>query len=170
MEKNIVLIGMSGCGKSAIGKLLAKRIGTICIDMDDEIEKNAEMTINEIFANFGEKYFRDLETKCAQEMSKKHGVIISTGGGAVIREENMEYLKQNGIAVYIERSVDEIIKSMEVEKRPLMANGTDVLYEMEKKRAPLYKKYADITVSNNKEIEACENKLIEELKSKGIVL
>ena len=92
MKTNILLIGMPGCGKSSIGSTLAKEINLDYIDMDDYIEQKHNTTISEMFKN-GEDYFRDIETEVAKELSKREYSLISAGGGVVVREENMEYLK-----------------------------------------------------------------------------
>ena len=147
--KNIVLTGMMGCGKTSIGLALSYKLKMPVVDMDKEIEKNENMTVKEIFAKHGEEYFRKAETETAGRLSQSEGCIISTGGGVVLREENMKYLKKNGIVVYIHRTPDDIIKSVNTENRPLLADGPEKLYEIYKARHDIYLKYADVCVSNS---------------------
>ena len=98
--KNIVLIGMMGAGKSTVGSCLGNSLdGFSFVDMDNEIEKHAGLTIAEIFANHGESYFRTLETQLLESYSRQNSLVISTGGGIVERSENLDKMKQNCVAV-----------------------------------------------------------------------
>ena len=94
MKKNIVLVGILGCGKSSLGKKLAKRLSMEYVDMDAVIEEEAQMTITDMFARFGESYFRDKETELCRRLARRQGLVISTGGGVIQRPENMEALKE----------------------------------------------------------------------------
>jgi len=102
MTKNIVLTGLMGSGKTTLGKYLAQNTGMEFVDTDELIVQKAGKPISQIFADDGELYFRDLEAKTIEEASHKSGRIISTGGGAVLREENMANLKKTGIVFYLE--------------------------------------------------------------------
>lgn len=157
-KKNIVLIGMTGCGKTTVGLALSYRLKMPFIDMDAWIEKKAGKPIPQIFAEEGEEGFRQRETQMAQRMSQEQGTIISTGGGIVTREENMQYLRKNAITVYINRSVEDIIKTLKTDKRPMLKGKVDTLYPMYEKRHPLYVKYADVEVVNHSDFnEGVEN-------------
>ena len=90
---NLVLIGMPGCGKSTIGKKTAKEIGKTFVDLDKEIEKEAKMTIPEIFERYGESRFREIEQEVCARIAKEHGQVISCGGGIIKNAENMEKLQ-----------------------------------------------------------------------------
>ncbi len=149
MKTNIVLVGIMGCGKTSIGISLSYKLKMPFIDMDKEIEKTAGMKIKDIFAKYGESYFRKLETETSKRVSKLSGYIISTGGGVVLHEDNMKHLKQTGYILYIHRTPDEIIKSVKIENRPLLASGPEKLYEIYKQRHNIYLKYADIVVNNS---------------------
>ena len=146
--KNIVLTGMSGSGKTTIGKMLAKELEMSFADTDEMIENYEGKKIKDIFKESGEKYFRNTETEIARIASTLENYIISTGGGIILKAENMDCLKNNSIVVYLKRSVESIKKTMDASDRPLLADGLEKLYEMEKTRSPLYEKYADITVVN----------------------
>jgi len=142
--RNIVLIGMPGCGKSTIGKHMSELTDKKLVDMDEEIIKKAGMPIPEIFSKFGEKHFRDLESEVAAELGKHRNLIIATGGGAVLRPENVDALRQNALVIHINRPVD----SLPTHGRPL-SKDIKTLREMEKTRMPIYKAAADITFDNS---------------------
>ena len=141
---NIVLIGMPGTGKSIIGKLLAELTGKTLQDTDAKIEEEAKMTIPEIFEKECEAGFRDRESAICKKLGKERNLIIATGGGAILRPENVDALRQNGTLVHITRSIDKL----PTRGRPLSKN-IETLKKMEAQRMPLYKAAADITFRNN---------------------
>lgn len=141
--ENIILIGMPGCGKSTIGKELAKILNRSFVDTDTEIEISANMSIPEIFNSIGEVGFRTLETSVLSQICKKSGAVIATGGGCVTRSENYPLLHQNGRIYYIQRNVT----MLPIDGRPL--SKTRNLQSMFTERHPLYEKFADATVENN---------------------
>ncbi len=120
--KNIVLTGFMASGKSTVGKELSKITKRAFIDTDELIEEEAGMTVSDIFQNFGEKYFRDLETIACQMAGEEDGIIIATGGGAVLREENIQALKKNGIIFNLQTDESLIAERLSGAKegRPLM--------------------------------------------------
>ncbi|MCX6767336.1 MAG: shikimate kinase [Candidatus Micrarchaeota archaeon] len=118
---NVSLMGFMGTGKTAAGKALAKKLGMRYVDTDEIIEKNAGMKISDIFSNFGEPYFRDLEAKAVKAVSEKDKQVISCGGGAVLREENMKNLKRSGPVVCLTASPEAIFNRIKNEAhRPLL--------------------------------------------------
>lgn len=132
-KQNIVLIGMPGCGKSTIGKALSKISGRPFIDTDDMIkEKHGD--ISEIFSNYSEGYFRDRESEEVKEAAKKSGYIIATGGGAILRQENIDALKQNGVIFFLNRPIEDIIPTSD---RPLSSDYTALKKRFEER----YDKY-----------------------------
>lgn len=147
-KKNIVLIGMSGCGKTTIGKMLSKELSMDFLDTDELVEKEDGRKIKDIFKEDGEGYFRQLESESAKKASKCRNTVISTGGGMILKEENMNYLKENSVTVYLKRSIESIKQTMDASNRPLLSDGLKKLYDMEKQRAVLYEKYADFTAIN----------------------
>ncbi|MBP3940859.1 MAG: AAA family ATPase [Christensenellaceae bacterium] len=155
--RNIVLIGMPGCGKTTIGKALAKKLGREFVDIDALIEKNAKKSIPEIFANDGEEVFRRFETEAAMEAGKMTGKIIACGGGIVTRERNYRPLKQNALIVRLVRSLDRLA----MDGRPL-SSSRERLTEMQKEREPLYLRFADVSFENNTTIEDLTEKILEE--------
>ncbi len=138
--KNIVLTGFMASGKTTIGKELAKITERRFVDTDLMIEQEMRMTINEIFANFGEEYFRDLETIACHAAAGEKGVIISTGGGAVMRDENRKVLKSTGVIFNLEMN-EELIKSrLQANKdtRPLMSEELNEVIERFNSRKIFY--------------------------------
>lgn len=148
-RKNIVLVGMPGSGKSTVGKLLAQRLGREFVDTDDMIVEKEQKTIPEIFAENGEEYFRNVETECVKEAGKRMGIVIATGGGAILKKENRDAMRENGTVVFLERDVS----SLATEGRPL-SSSEEKLIKMQEIRYPVYKAVSDFTVATNPDAEA----------------
>jgi shikimate kinase len=157
---NIVLIGMPGCGKTTIGKLLAEKLNKSFIDVDSYIERVENRTIPEIFLQ-GESYFRDIETKAVKNVAKSEGQIISTGGGVIKRKENIETLKENGIIIFIDRPVEDIASDVDTENRPLLKDKKEALFTLYKERYDLYKASCDYQVKNEESIDFVLDKIID---------
>lgn len=156
---NIVLIGMAGCGKSTIGKVLADKLHKQLVDTDEMIVNTENKSIPEIFAEKGEDYFRWCENVAVNIAGKQTNSIIATGGGVVTRPENYNSLKQNGIIVFINRDAD----LLATKDRPLSQKyGAKELYE---KRLPLYRQFADIEIDGNDAIEEVANRIVKEIVS-----
>lgn len=147
---NIVLIGMPSAGKTTIGKMLEEKLGKEFFDLDDMIIAKAGKSIPEIFQESGEAGFRAIETEVAIEASKMNNKIIATGGGVVKHKVNMDFLRLNGITIFIDRDIDKLISSDP--NRPL-SNSKQALQQMHKERYPLYQKYASYVAVNNANIE-----------------
>ena len=141
--QNIVLIGMPGCGKSTIGKLLAEKTGRKFVDADEKIVELAKKSIPEIFAQDGENVFREWETKALAELGKQSGLVIATGGGCVTKERNYPLLHQNGILFWLKRD----LSLLPAEGRPLsQQNKPETLYEQ---RKVFYEAFADHCIDND---------------------
>lgn len=147
---NIVLIGMPSAGKTTIGKMLEEKLGKEFFDLDDMIIAKASKSIPEIFQESGETGFRAIETEVAIEASKMNNKIIATGGGVVKHKVNMDFLRLNGITIFIDRDIDKLISSDP--NRPL-SSSKQALQQMYKERYPLYQKYAAYIAVNNANIE-----------------
>ena len=158
MSKNIVLIGMPGCGKSTIGLELSKRLSMDFIDIDSYIEKNENMTISGMF-EVSEEYFREIESKYVEKLSGLNSTVISAGGGAVKKDRNMQLLKVNSVIIYINRKTDDIIKDIDVDIRPLLKDNKERLYELYPKRHPLYQRYCDIEILNDSDVLSVTEKI-----------
>ncbi len=159
---NIVLIGMPSAGKTTIGKMLENRMQKEFIDLDDIIIEKAGKSIPEIFEESGEAGFRAIETEAAIEVSKLNNKIIATGGGTIKHKVNMDYLRQNGITIFIDRDVDKLISSDP--NRPL-SKSTDALEKMHAERLPLYQKYEAYVAVNNSDIESTVTEIEEAYRS-----
>lgn len=143
----IFLVGFMGSGKTVVGELLAEKLKFRFIDLDREMEKRENLSIPEIFAKFGEEYFRDRESSLLSEVAgMPDSIVVATGGGIVERKENRDILKRSGINVWLDVSFGEIVKRGIVgdSSRPLSKEG-EILIRYEK-RIPLYREVADITV------------------------
>ena len=145
--KNIVLIGMPGCGKSTLGRSLAERLGRDFIDADPEIEKDAGKTIPELFA-VSEDFFRKQETRTTKRLAALQDKVLAMGGGVVLRQENISSLKENGLIIFLDRSPEDIISDVDTKTRPLLAAGRRRIYDLYAQREALYRAAADVTVQN----------------------
>lgn len=149
-KRNIVLIGMPGCGKTTIGKAVAEETQKEFIDTDDEIVRKTGMTIPEIFKKFGEKKFREIEAEVIMEVSAKQSAVIATGGGAVLNPENVSLLEENGIIVFIDRPIDDVVTT---DDRPLSSNR-ELLEKRYKERYGIYKASAQAEIKAVKDLNA----------------
>ncbi len=139
---NIVLIGMPGCGKTTVGRIISKLLNIELVDSDDIIIRKRRSLIPKIIAEIGEKGFRKLESDVIKEISKKDNCIIATGGGAIINDQNVENLKKNGILIFIDRDINRIRPR---ENRPL-TNSREKLMKIYEERYAMYLKAADIHI------------------------
>lgn len=151
--ENIVLIGFMGCGKTSVTKELAKLLNLDFIDMDEEIEKAESKTVSELFRDYGEAYFRDLETAYLKSLDGQKNKIISTGGGVILRNENIEMLKKVGIVVFLQADVAHILKNIkDDQKRPLLQAEEDLegkISRMLEIREPLYLRTANVIIQTS---------------------
>jgi shikimate kinase len=158
LNKNIVLIGMPGCGKTTIGKILAEKLKIEFCDVDKYIEKTQGKSIPDIFKN-GEDYFRKIESEAVEEISSLWPKIISTGGGVVKNFHNIKLLKKNGIIVFINRPLEKIISDVDTQSRPLLKDGKEKLYKLFEERYFLYKEYCDFEALNEGRVEKTLEKI-----------
>lgn len=164
MKNNIVLIGFMGSGKSTVGKAIADRLGLEFYDLDIYIEQTQNMKISEIFKNFGEDHFRNLETLAAAELSGKSGVVISCGGGTVLRKENVEILKANGKIFYLEVDAKTVMKRLENDSSRPLLQREDKFEEITRLlniRKPIYEVASDYKIDATCDIKNTVDKIIE---------
>lgn len=148
MKTNLVLIGMTGCGKTSIGEQLSRQLELPFRDVDLFIEQITQQSIPELF-EVSEAHFRAIETTACEMLAEKEThTIISCGGGVVLNPENITALSQTGWIVFIDRPVEQIIEDIEVEHRPLLKNGKNYLYRLYEERIGLYRTAADFSVEN----------------------
>jgi shikimate dehydrogenase len=144
-KRNIVLTGMSLAGKTTLGTLLSQKLDRRLEDTDDMIVNREQRPITDIFSSEGEPYFRDLETAMVRELAPQNGIIISTGGGAILREENVDALKKNGCVIFLDRPLEQILPA---DDRPL-ANTKEKVTALMEKRYPIYRSTCDDFIPNN---------------------
>ena len=152
MEKHIYMIGFMGTGKSTVSKKLREKLCVEELDMDAEIVRKNRISINEMFEKYGEEYFRDKETQMIEEIAASSPKIVSCGGGAVLREKNVEKMKESGVIVLLTATPQTIYQRVKNSKdRPILNGHMDVEYIsalMEKRRA-IYEKACDIKVATD---------------------
>ena len=171
--KNIVLIGFMGCGKSTVGKVLAKRLQLLVEDTDKLIEAREGRTISDIFAKEGEGYFRDLETGLLQEISAESKVrILSVGGGTPVRLENRKLIKQCGLVIYLRVCPETVYERVKHDtKRPLLQCDDPLgkIRELMASREDAYNECADIIVDvDEKSVEMVVEEILTRLQRRGI--
>lgn len=147
-KSNLVLCGFMGSGKTTIGRKISRLLGMQFIDMDHYLEQQEKQKISDIFAQNGEPYFRDLETKYTRILSEKNGCVIATGGGCVLRPENVALLKKHGILIHLDTPFFRIVQNLSRDtSRPLLQGDkekqTRILYHQRKK---IYETCADVSV------------------------
>lgn len=153
---NLVLIGMPGCGKSSLGEKLASALNRPLIDCDEEIVRQAGMSIPDLFDRYGEARFRELEAKLLREVCREGGRIISTGGGAILRPENIRAMRQNGRVCLIRRPLSQLPR----DGRPLSASE-DAVARLWTQRREKYASAADFTVDNDGTLESAAQQILE---------
>lgn len=156
--RNIVLIGMPGCGKSTVGLVLADALGRQLVDSDHVIEEESGKTIPKIFAEDGEEHFRQLEHQALCRLGRESRLVIATGGGAPTRRENWDAMRQNSTIVYLRRDLNQL----PTQGRPLSQKTS--LEELYRQRAPLYEELADLTVDNGASVEETVQTILRRLQ------
>lgn len=155
-QKNIVLVGMPGCGKSTAAALLSERTGRECVDTDSMVVEASGESIPDIFTKYGETEFRNRETEAVRTAGKGAGKIIATGGGAILREENRIALRENSTVIFLKAPVE----GLATDGRPL-SKSPEVLQKMFAERLPLYLETADYTVEVDPDPETTVRRIIE---------
>lgn len=148
---NVVLCGMMGAGKTTVGFQLARLTNQKCVDTDNLIEKRYGK-ISDIFAQRGEAYFRALETETARSLSERNGLVISTGGGLVMREENCALLKKSGKIVFLRAKLQTLLSRIKLDgTRPLLKEGNaeEKITALLKERTPVYERVSDYIVDTD---------------------
>jgi len=148
-KRNLVLIGMPGCGKTTLGKILAQELDKDFVDTDDEIVKSEGMEIPEIFAQKGEAEFRRIESRVIAEISSRQGLVIATGGGAILNKRNVDLLKENGTVIFIDRPLENLVTT---DDRPLSSNR-ELLEKRYNERYEIYCESADHKIDAVLDIE-----------------
>lgn len=166
--KNIVLTGFMGAGKSAVGRVLAKKTGMNVVDTDELIEAETGMEIADIFKKFGEEHFRSLEKAAVEKAAKLENHVIVTGGGVVLKKENMENLRRNGVIVYLHATPETIYKRVKHEThRPLLQveNPMKKIKELLEHRAPFYANNDFMVNTSELTIEEAAEEILKKLQT-----
>ncbi len=164
-HNNIILVGPMGSGKTTVGRRLAESLNIDFFDADHEIIEKTGVSIDHIFDLEGEEGFRKRESKILKELCSKSNIVLATGGGAVILEENRSTIKEAGSVIYLSSSVDQILRRTAKSKtRPLLENSTDrrkTISNIVSSRDPLYREIATIIInSNGKKLNAVINEIL----------
>lgn len=164
---NIFLVGMMGAGKTTVGKLLAQHTGKTFVDCDEEIQRRTGVTIPHIFDVEGESGFRQRETNALQTLTRLDNIVLATGGGAVLSEQNRSALRRNGIVVYLKSSVHDLWQRTRHDRnRPLLQTADPLarLKELYEQRDPLYMEVADLVIATGKQsVHGLVQQLLKEL-------
>ncbi len=165
---NVYLIGMMGSGKTVTGKLLSLLLHYGFIDLDELIEKKMQKSISEIFENEGEAFFRDKETQVLKEVSAINAKVVATGGGTILRAENVQKMKESGKVIYLEASLDELWERVKEKKdRPLLKKDSpkEALKKIYEIRKPIYGRICDFKVNTGRRtIEEVAHQIFDELE------
>lgn len=151
--KNVYLIGFMGTGKSTVARMLHKLYQFQVIEMDETIVRNQGIPISQIFQEYGEEYFRDLETELLKSLQNTEGMVISCGGGVVLRKENVENMKKNGTIVLLTATPENVLKRVKHdEKRPMLQGKKNVnaITELMEQRKTRYQDAADIVIATDR--------------------
>jgi shikimate kinase len=149
-RRSLVMVGLMGCGKSSVGKRLALKLGLPFVDADEEIEQVAQKTINEIFADHGEAFFRDREGKVIARLLASGPQVLATGGGAFINPETRAKIKESGITIWLKADLPVLLRRVgKRDTRPLLKNGDPeaVMRALMAARYPVYAE-ADLTIES----------------------
>ena len=151
--QNIFLVGPMGAGKSAVGRQLARALSLSFVDSDDEIESRTGVDVPFIFEKEGEEGFRKREAGAIDDLTQMDGIVLATGGGAVMRKENRKHLGARGFVVYLYTSVDQqVLRTARGRERPLLERGDrrQILADLLAVRDPLYREIADLVVDTDR--------------------
>jgi shikimate kinase len=166
--KNIFLVGPMGAGKSAVGRQLARTLHLSFVDSDDEVEARTGVDIPFIFEKEGEEGFRKREAAAIDDLTKADGVVLATGGGAIINAGSRSRLGGRGFVVYLYTSVEQqLARTTKGRERPLLESGDDrrkILDELLEQRDPLYREIADLVVeTDGRKVHSVANEIVEQI-------
>ena len=149
-DRHIFLIGMQGCGKSSLGKRVARETGLSFADTDAMVAGSAGGTVNDFFARYGEETFRRAETGALVKLTRMRPMMISTGGGTVMNPENRHIMRSWGMIVLIDRPLEDILTDIKLDRRPTLRDGgLEEVERVYRERISVYRQLADITLRND---------------------
>ena len=162
---NWYLTGMPGSGKSTLGRALSEKLGWRFCDLDEAIVQQAGQAIPDIFTQRGEEGFRDVETAALREVAKESGLVVSTGGGAILRLENVDCMQKSGHILFIDRPLECLLQDIEVQGRPLLSEGEAAVRRLYHTRYALYRERCDLRIENGTGPEAALTRLLAAVKA-----
>ena len=162
-EKNIVLTGMMGCGKTTVGRLLSARLGRPLVDTDALIEEREGRSIPQIFAQSGEDWFRRAEQAAAEDVARRTGLIVACGGGLHLRDAAIAHLRASGTVLFLARDPGEIYDAGGLEDRPLAQEGRAAFLARFAQREPVYRRWAHHVITDFSSPEETMNAILEVL-------
>jgi len=163
MKNNIVLCGFMGCGKTTVGRIVARTLGRRFIDSDNYIENKFQMKISQIFEKYGETHFRESEHDAILELSKLNEIVIATGGGVVLNSDNVKALKTTGYIFYIEITSQIVLERLKNDtSRPLLMKDDKekAIAGIMEKRSPIYSSAADFKIDGSLSPKCISNQII----------
>lgn len=163
--KSIVLIGMMGSGKSTCARQLSKTLGRELVDTDAQIVARAGKAIADVFAQDGEQAFRDWETAICCELSGRDDLVIATGGGLILRQENVQMLRKSGVLVFLNRSPELTFKTTSMDGRPLAQSGKAQFLETYAVRLPFYRAAAALEICDFSSVPKTVTEMLRKLKN-----
>lgn len=152
--RNLIFVGLPGSGKSTVGRLCAKALNLPFVDADKFLEQREGRSVADIFASSGEGYFRDLESRVLAELCRREGIVLATGGGAVLRRENRTLLKGSGLVIFLDRSPWAIRRTLR-QGRPLLTDD-GAIFRLARQRRDLYRAAAHHSVNKSTARQAAE--------------
>lgn len=164
--KNIYLIGMMGCGKSTCARRLGRALNRPVLDTDARLEAEANRTISDIFAQYGEDYFRELETALCRRIAQGTGQIVACGGGLPLRQENRALLRESGIVIFLNRDPGRIYDGTDMAARPLGQEGKAAFLTRFSQREPLYRAAAHLIIGDYPAPEETVAEILKQLEGK----
>ena len=162
--KNIVLIGMMGCGKSTVGRLAAEKLGMAFVDTDERIEGDTGRAIPEIFAQEGEDGFREHELAVSRALAREQGLVIACGGGLPTRPDAIASLKYSGTVIFLDRDGEDIYDHVSMDHRPLGQAGREAFLERCRQREPVYRQWAEHIIPSRATAQETAQAVLEALQ------
>lgn len=170
MTRNVFLVGLMGAGKTTIGRLLSRKLKLPFFDSDHEIERRCGVAVRDIFEVEGESGFRERERQAIAELTALDGVVLATGGGAVLDDENRRFLARGGTVVYLRATPEDLFARVRQDgSRPLLAGGSALakLRELHEQRDPLYRAVADLVIdTGNQSVHVLARELARRLEER----
>lgn len=150
IDRHLFIIGMPGCGKSSLGKRVARELRIPYVDTDQRISDGAGCTVPQLFERYGEQAFRNAETNVLIQLTREQPSLVSTGGGMIMREENRAIMRNHGVILLIDRPLEDILSDIKLDRRPLLAQkGLGEVERLYRERIDVYRGAADAVLMND---------------------